>query len=238
MNEERLTLLIAYAVGRARRFGLSSLGVTQLVKLVYLADLAFAGQHGDTLTGVSWRFHHFGPWSERVAESIDQAATRWSLVPVEYERADDGSLSTRWTRSEALRLEDERALPATVRQTIDRHLAANADLPALLRHVYDTPPMRRAKPGETLVFERRLPPSEPDEPRIIKQKKLAQMRQSLRERARPRSGRSPVAHDQALAEAIGALLDADDRESLAAVDGELHFPPEFWDSGWRDDEED
>jgi len=66
-------------------------------------------------------------------------------------------------------------------------------------------------------FEQR-PLVEPvGEARIIEHKKLLRMRQVLRESSRPRAGRSPVTHDQELANEIGVLLDGDESEPTASV---------------------
>ena len=48
-------------------YGNREVGPIHLVKYVYLADLAFAEKRGgETITGIPWRFHHFGPWSPEV----------------------------------------------------------------------------------------------------------------------------------------------------------------------------
>jgi hypothetical protein len=52
--------LILYVVGRSRDRG-ATLTRTKLVKLLYLIDVARAEGLGRTLTGLQWRFLHYGP---------------------------------------------------------------------------------------------------------------------------------------------------------------------------------
>jgi len=73
MNQERTDLLLKYALVVAGQEdpGNREVGPIHLIKYVYLGDLAFSeGNSGETYTGVPWRFHHFGPWSEAVFERV------------------------------------------------------------------------------------------------------------------------------------------------------------------------
>jgi len=177
------------------------LGPLHLLKYAYLADLAFAEQNdGATFTGVPWRFHHFGPWSEQAHARIDFAAKA-----VDAERRNfvgDYGESARYKAGPGLLEQVAARLPHPVIAALRRAVREfGNDTYDLLNHVYLTEPMRNAAPGETLVFSA-APPAEdvraleaPAGPLSTKAKRLRQakldaIRQEMRLRlSRPREGR-------------------------------------------------
>ncbi len=42
-----------------------------LAKLLYLIDLAFAQSRGETLTGVEWRYHYYGPYAFDMDDAVN-----------------------------------------------------------------------------------------------------------------------------------------------------------------------
>ena len=133
------------------------LGPIHLLKYLYLADLAYAERHaGETYTGASWRFHHFGPWSQEVFQRIEPAL---QSADAEAKRmssryADD---FTRYRLAgydaEQIRSEAERVLPMLVQSTLSRAIHEfGSDTASLLRHVYRSAPMVNAAPEEVLDF--------------------------------------------------------------------------------------
>jgi len=46
------------------------MGLTRLMKMVYLVDLAYAEKHGKTYTGFDWFFHHYGPYAREVEAAV------------------------------------------------------------------------------------------------------------------------------------------------------------------------
>ncbi len=164
MNSDRVRTLVQYilATGGREDPGHRELGLIHLVKYIYLADLAFAEEHnGETFTEVDWRFHHFGPWAEDVAEQIesvaDVAGARRQVV-----RNQDGNGATHWSLDdEALRERLESQLPREVSEAIRRAVREYGNRTSkLLHHVYLTPPMLRAAPGEVLDFRTCAKPAE------------------------------------------------------------------------------
>ncbi len=161
MNQELISTLLEFSLSVAAREGKwqCELGEIHLLKLVYLADLAYARQHeGQTLTGVPWVFHSFGPWDKALhLFLVAQLATGL------YRTERKGSVMGEYTRY-ALAEEDEDVIEERFRE-LDRslpHEAASAiaravhqfgtDTQNLLHHVYGTEPMLRAAPEEPLAF--------------------------------------------------------------------------------------
>ncbi len=128
------------------------LNATQLVKLVYLADLAHArARGGATYTHAPWRFAHYGPFVEEVRDRI---------APVVRRSGASSTSRTEGGANERFIVKDEDRLKAVTarlaapivldvrRMVRDFH----DDIPGLLDHVYKTAPMLRAAPGELLDF--------------------------------------------------------------------------------------
>jgi hypothetical protein len=120
-----------------------SLGVTQLLKLAYLADLYAREYLGRPITGYRYTFYRHGPFDKRLYSTVDEMDRRkWvrterqSLVGGRSKRAviDQGSAG------------DLGFTPAESR-ILDYVAATYGHLPldVLLAKVYDTEPMKAAK---------------------------------------------------------------------------------------------
>ncbi|SRR6266545_830464 len=158
MDPSRIDQVLQFALAAAGREDdprQRALGPIHLVKYVYLADLAYAETHGgETFTGAPWRFHHYGPWAAEVFQRIEPAAEAVGAARQTFPSRYDTDAVRYSVDSDVLfdRLA-ERALPwavaSAVRQAVHEH---GADTESLLHHVYATPPMLRAAPGEALTF--------------------------------------------------------------------------------------
>lgn len=139
----------------AQQAGVSKITRTALMKYLYLLDLYMAEEsQGKTWTGTAWRFHHFGPYAQALADEIDILSGR-SLIQEfggggtskDYMLYSLGEWSTAKTLS-AL------GFSAYIRDSLARDIRSFAnDLPSLLNKVYfRTEPMAKASPGDTLDF--------------------------------------------------------------------------------------
>lgn len=158
MDPQKVDLVIQYALAvaaEAEDFKNRELGPIHLIKLVYLADLAYAEENeGKTFSGAPWRFHHFGPWAVDVYHRLGPATRAIDALerrfPSQYKEED----AFRWKAQEpglADRLEPR--LPFSVANTVRRHVRTYGnDTAGLLHYVYRTAPMLQAAPGETLDF--------------------------------------------------------------------------------------
>ena len=160
MDEQVVQDLVSFALAEAARQDHAvSLGPIHLMKLLYLADWAYAKAHGGTLlTGISWKFHHFGPYANAVEVNIERAANRTTSGHRTFYGNKSGREVKRWEMeqedsTESLYLQLEERLPFEGVTAIKRAIRefGSATYP-LLHHVYATPPMRRAAPGEILDF--------------------------------------------------------------------------------------
>ena len=170
LNPERLDRLFQDILARAgvsEDFRQRGLGPIHLLNNVYLADLYHAARnHGETFTGVGWRFHHFGPWSQAAFDRIEPALLAAAALQrrVSSRYADD-YVRYRFTpedaRSLASRFEEELPIAVTqaVARAVDQHGTDTADL---LRHVYLTPPMLAARPGAALDLTTAVEPQVED----------------------------------------------------------------------------
>ena len=173
LDLSRVDLVLQYALltagGNDDPFD-RGLGPIHLLKYVYLADLFHAEKNvGTTLTKITWRFHKFGPWSQKVHERIEPALEGIGAGKKSFE-SDYGERRdwVRWSmRDDLLLREIERKLPPVVTQNLRRDIRKfGKDTPELLDYVYRTKPMLHAAPGECLDFA--LACKEPVETTILK----------------------------------------------------------------------
>jgi len=159
MNTSRVDQVLQFALLHAGRQDDPSdreLGPIHLIKYVYLADLAFAQRHdGETYTDAPWVFYHYGPWAQEVNARIEPALRAIGAEKRTFESSKFDCDVLRWS------LTDDRAnarldsaLPAEVVEAVRKGVRKHgSDASSLLRAVYVTPPMLRARPGSRLVFE-------------------------------------------------------------------------------------
>jgi hypothetical protein len=260
MDPARVDLVLEYALlaaGRADDYFDRFLGPIHLIKYVYLADLACAEKHGgQTYTGVPWRFHNFGPWSPEVFTRIEPATKRLSAseraFPSQY--ADDRVM---WSITDEDAFEAvDRKLPLDVALRVKRYVHKfGHDTSALLHFVYNTPPMARAAPGETLDFGTVMQIADPNESPPYaraeltdKQKKrraerIKQAREVLltKLRAPPRPRAAPPVpaprYDEVFEECV-AWLDSLAGDSLQPSTREMLVDSSVWKSPLRADRHD
>ena len=138
--------LILYVVGRSRDRG-ATLTRTKLVKLVYLIDVARAEGLGRTLTGLRWRFLHYGPYAPELGATLEALEGRDAIF--------GGSLGDATLYRGARDVPDADNWPASICMSVDRVVDdwAGSELNKLLDHVYfHTTPMKGVERGEELDF--------------------------------------------------------------------------------------
>lgn len=226
------------------------LGPIHLIKYVYLADLAHAERHdGETFTGAPWIFYHYGPWTQDVNARIEPSLSAIGAQRRIYESPKYEADVTRWTKADdTLHDQLENALPTEVANAVRRAVRKfGTDTNELLRAVYTTSPMLRARPRERLVFEgaqRRTKVSGPAVELTRKQEKRQQERLSearalvaerLKAKRDARCGRSMVAeprYDAVFFEGIDWL---DQQAGTPPSEGakELELDDSVWTSATR-----
>lgn len=157
LNYKRLDLLLQYILAVAGQNDPydRELGMIHLIKYTYLADIEFAKHHnGETFTGLPWKFHHFGPWSDECYNRIEPALDSIGAIQrtIESQKYDD---FIRWsvTDDELFDLLGNQ-LDLAVMGAVQKYMRMfGTDTYALLDFVYKTEPMLSAAPGELLDFK-------------------------------------------------------------------------------------
>ena len=253
MDPTKVDLIMKFALAVAGRQDTPrerELGPIHLIKLVYLADLAFAERHGgQTYTGAPWRFYHYGPWTEevwkRIAPVVQQMDATERTFASPYR--DDHH---RWSLQDAEQVERiinelDGKLPLEVSSAIVRgvrHLGNDTTL--LLHEVYRTRPMLLARPNETLRFDvaAQEPPAEPApgapvvELTAKQQKKRKEALRELRERVQRKLKErredlapppTPPSYDEGFYEGV-QWLDSLGGELPRVAEGNLTFSDDVW----------
>lgn len=139
----------------AEQAGVGKLLRTTLMKYLYLLDVYMAEEsQGQTWCGVTWGFHHFGPYSTALADEIDRLA-ELSLI-----QAVSGGGTTKdyflytvgeWSTAKTF---ETLGFPSNVRiKLLNAIREFRNSLSALLDTVYfRTEPMANARPGDDLDF--------------------------------------------------------------------------------------
>jgi len=127
---------------------------TKLVKYLYLIDLAAYRRLGRSLTGLTWVFHHYGPWTKEY-EALYGEATRSGAIRVRPGTRPD--LETEFVDSpERVDLGD--VIADIVLEVETRHIVdtwADRRLGEMLDYVYfQTEPMDGAERGQPLDFHK------------------------------------------------------------------------------------
>lgn len=250
-HPDRVDLLIQFCLAVAGEGdpGEQALGPIHLVKYVYLADLIYAASNeGQTFTGSSWRFHHFGPWSTEVWKRIEPAALAAGIPQItipstKYERDAVVYQAGQELSADELDKELPMLIALQIRNLVRKYRSFT---PELLHFVYGTNPMLNAAPGETLDFSLAvLPPKPKAEPQPELSKAQIKSLRKLKAQLTAKKGQektkrrvSPTTqprYDEAFDE-IGKLIEEQEC-ALKACKGKLSFSSAVWKSRARGDME-
>lgn len=250
MDAARIEAVLGYALAVAAQaddWRHRELGPIHLLKYLYLADLAYAREHGGVpFTGTIWTFYKFGPWSQeahaRIEPSLSALGAEKRTFPSRY-REDD---AVRWRLSHELLDELGGHLPAEVALPLARAVRDfGDDTSGLLDHVYRTWPMLTAAPGDVLDLSPPRTAEEPEKviaeegPRLSRRKikqlrELSAKRVAERKEKRPRllPPDPPPRYDEVWNEAMARL-----ESSIETEEGLLQFGDSVWHSPARHDPE-
>ena len=143
--------LIAYLIDQVRDQG-GTLNKTALVKLVYLVEVGYWRRYGKPVTGLEWRFHHYGPYAAELDREIDDnrlfqvfgsRGTGYGFSPSREWRQIEAAFNTHYEPA-VKRIADD-----VVKQW------GLETLNTVLEYVYfETEPMQDAERGEILDFSK------------------------------------------------------------------------------------
>lgn len=263
MDENRVDQIIQYALATSRCAHdddrlLQDLGPIHLIKYVYLADMAYAQEYGETFTGATWKFHHFGPWAAEVNDRIEPAMAKITADKKKIE-SNYGDDFIRWripeyNDAEQLCVELRGQLPVDVHMELRRKIQEYGNATAeLLHYVYITAPMLNAAPNEEIEFSTATKAKE-QEPQYqavspaplrrkaqkMREKRLAEARirlnKKVQERIRKRNEQSktqpPPRYDEVFEEGT-RKLDELAGPHLDVSSGDLEFSDSIWKSSAR-----
>lgn len=261
-NTQRIDRLLQFilAVASQEDFGSRELGPIHLIKYLYLIDLDYAENHdGTTYTGLPWKFHHFGPWSNEAYSRIEPAlfAIGASKRVIDLNNQQYSGEFARWSiTDDALYERLERQFPLDITTSVQKYVHKfTATTEDLLHFVYKTWPMLQAKPSEMLDFSvpdymkaKKVEPSAVAEPeprklsaRETKKKKQAlkalkkEFKQKLENKKKKRRIRcdSPP-YDDVYFEGL-KTLDSLAGGEISTLEGTIKFSDDIWKSKARFD---
>lgn len=215
----------------AKQVGVYKLTRTALTKYLYLLDYWVAKENGGKpYFGVTWRFHHYGPYSDSLALDLDWASSQPAINKVDVSRQEKDftlySLSS-YAKNKTLEM---LGVSYDVRQNLALALKAfSGDLTGLLNFVYfKTEPMEQANPGDVISFAGlnkvnfksdvlpiKIPITDKDKAKRIKLL-LSKIAGKWEDEHKYRETQNPPIRDSHFAETIGADLNFDDDQEYRA----------------------
>ena len=124
-------------------------GRTEIIKLLYLLDLESLKKNGKTLTGTTYRYHYFGPFSKDILDAIERLVEEDILEDIPEIDHEEGYVKHNYRVLKRKRI----SLNEEERRTVTGILKKYGNLPLreLLSVVYNTEPMLEKKKGEVLI---------------------------------------------------------------------------------------
>ncbi len=241
-REDSIDLILGVIAKRAAERG-SLLTTIRLVKFLYLLDLFWAqANRGQTFTGWPWAFVHYGPYCGETTAAIARAEGYGFLAADTYESryGDKDYLLYKpgYRIEEAEEREVRNMLPIYVWSHLFSHVDNWCnDTFGLLDYVYfHTGPMRHARPGEHLSFEKEekvnyaalrpvtLTPLGPEKKRLLR----AALDKMKKERSLAAATALPSVslYDDAYFDALAALEDEETPIGASGTASVKYVPPD------------
>lgn len=134
------------------------LGITSIMKLVYLADVEHVQRYGERLCDVEWAWHHYGPFAQAVftaVETLHEENLVEDVLLADCRRFMSDPPEQRVSHETRLSASQCRALVSVLQQYGCKTLRQ------LKQAAYETRTMREAQPGDRLdvLMERRVDPA-------------------------------------------------------------------------------
>lgn len=148
MDTKQLGEFILYIIYQVEELGGYTTTI-RLVKFLYLLDLEHQRRYARTMTGLQWKYHHYGPYAfgiPAIGASLGFDLQREEFVSVKGHHGTLLHVSRPQDLSTGLSFGVETMINGILRVWADQETAD------LLSYVYYTDPMRRARQGDALDF--------------------------------------------------------------------------------------
>ncbi len=128
-----------------------SIGKTQLIKLLYLAEVEYYREKGERLTDIDWVFYYYGPYAIELegileSEEFDRQSIKTSSEKdyIKFQVSENSKKYGEYT---------DAAISVLLKKILGTW--GKCELPELLNYVYfETEPMEDVKRGDRLQFEK------------------------------------------------------------------------------------
>ncbi|MBN2286904.1 MAG: hypothetical protein JXI43_10685 [Tissierellales bacterium] len=148
-SEELILHIVRLATADGR-----TVNKTKLLKFVYMMDVAYYRKHRQILSGYTWIFYKYGPWTSSFDNDYWNLRKNQKLFVTETKEDGYSEDIIRFRRD----LEGIEKMPPSEISLLFKRTCAkwlDKDLSTLLNHIYfETEPMIGAKKGEELDFEK------------------------------------------------------------------------------------
>lgn len=176
-NKEKVLNIFKEILKQAREEGYS-VGITQLVKFLYLLEVEYYRFYQQRLTNLEWKFFHYGPYAPEIEEILKSPDIDQEEIDISDERIFRKLLVAKdrykkyTTEPEVIRL---------ITRIVNEW--GGADLRSLLDYVYfETEPMQDVKRREVLDFSEIKPWHIKKVKKIkVNQKRLHEIRKHINE---------------------------------------------------------
>jgi uncharacterized phage-associated protein len=176
------------------------LGITKLMKLLFLADMEHMQLHGERLCDIDWTWHRYGPFSPRVyqvVESLGEEGLIQDILIVDERRFMGADLFLEKCRIDTLAPRQAH----TLERVIDRY--GSLALPAIKQVAYATATMRSVETGMQLDVSREPQRRISESLAAFRELKMRAREPDLREWGDPNAS---AAEDTAITDELSGLL--------------------------------
>lgn len=154
-----ISTLITALLVEAKEQNVSPVLRTTLVKYLYLLDVYMAEENeGKTITGLEWKFQHYGPFSGQLARHLEDMTNKQVIISQLLVTDTEDKEFVLYSLNANKRFEDFQriGIPSSVKLKLLADMKRyGKNLPSLLDRVYfNTAPMNDAQPGEVLDFKK------------------------------------------------------------------------------------
>jgi uncharacterized phage-associated protein len=154
MNVNKLKESILLIIKKSKEKFDKKLGRAEIMKLLYIVELAYFKKYNKTITGTTFKYYHYGPFSQDVLDMLDTLEKEGILEDEFFQDPFSGYEKHNYIIKNEHKI---KYLNKDEKKFIDKVIEKFGEmtLRELLTFVYNIEPMKTAKKGDILIEGRK-----------------------------------------------------------------------------------